>query len=85
VIVVEFAMSPDGRTRLAEAPPLLVVELTGAEPDSEPALVPFVNAQLVSVDIAARRIVMQLPAGLVDGFDMSDTAEDSGEEESENA
>ena len=66
VVDVEFATSPDGKTRLAEAAPLLAVRLAGAPEDSEPILVPFVRAQLVSVDTAARRIVMQIPAGLLD-------------------
>jgi 16S rRNA processing protein RimM len=66
VVDVEFATSPDGKTRLAEAAPLLAVQLIGAPSESEPLLVPFVRAQLLSVDTAARRIVMQIPPGLLD-------------------
>ncbi len=83
VIDVEFAMSPDGRTRLAEAAPLLVVQLAGATDDDDPELVPFVNAQLISVDIAAHRIVMQLPAGLIGNITELDAPGE--EEESETA
>jgi 16S rRNA processing protein RimM len=66
VIDVEFATSPDGKTRLADAAPLLAVRLEDTAGDSEPILVPFVRAQLLSVDTASRRIVMQIPAGLLD-------------------
>lgn len=69
VVDVHFATSPDGRTRLAEAAPLLAVQ-PAETPTTEPILVPFVRAQLESVDVAAKRIVMQLPAGL---FDTTDT------------
>jgi 16S rRNA processing protein RimM len=66
VVDVEFATSPDGKTRLAEAAPLLAVRLAGTAEDGEAILVPFVRAQLLSVDTAAHRIVMQIPAGLLD-------------------
>ncbi len=66
VVDVEFATGPDGKTRLAEAAPLLCVLPTGAPADAEPTLVPFVRAQLRSVDTANRRIVMDLPEGLFD-------------------
>ncbi len=61
---VEFAMAPDGRTRLEDAAPLLAVTLANAT-EAEPALVPFVRAWLDSVDIPARRIVMRLPEGML--------------------
>jgi 16S rRNA processing protein RimM len=78
VVDVEFATSPDGKTRLADAAPLLCVMLAGDTEEDEPVLIPFVRAQLLSVDTAARRIVMELPEGLVDSED-----EDPGGEESE--
>jgi 16S rRNA processing protein RimM len=65
VIDVEFATTPDGRTRLPEAAPLLLVQLA-ATPETEPVLIPFVRTQLLSVDTATRRITMQLPQGLVE-------------------
>jgi 16S rRNA processing protein RimM len=65
VVDVEFATSPDGKTRLAEAAPLLAVRPAGVAEDSEPILIPFVRAQLISVDTVARRIVMQIPVGLL--------------------
>jgi 16S rRNA processing protein RimM len=66
VIDIEFATSPDGKTRLADAAPLLAIHLTGADEDADPSLVPFVRAQLISVDTTARRIIMQLPPGLLE-------------------
>jgi len=69
VVDVEFATTPDGRTRLADAAPLLSVRLIDAAADAEPFLIPFVRAQLLSVDTASRRIVMQLPTGLLDATD----------------
>ena len=67
VVDIEFATTPDGRTRLAEAAPLLAVRLVGSSENGELTLVPFVRAQLLSVDIAARRIVMEIPDGLLEG------------------
>jgi 16S rRNA processing protein RimM len=69
VVDVEFATSPDGKTRLADAAPLLCVKLAGDAEEEEPVLIPFVRAQLISVDTAARKIVMELPEGLVDSDD----------------
>lgn len=60
---VEFAMAPDGHTRLETAAPLLSVI---AGEDTEPVLVPFVRAWLDHVDLEGRRVVMHLPAGLFD-------------------
>jgi len=67
VVDVQFATTPDGRTRLEDAAPLLEVELNAASSEAaeEPVLIPFVKAWLDSVDIAAKRIVMTLPEGLV--------------------
>lgn len=76
IVDVQFPTSPDGRTRLEDAAPLLAVEIpaqqldtadpTEPAPHSEPVLVPFVRAWLDSVDIPAHRIVMHLPLGLLD-------------------
>ena len=68
VVDVEFPTTPDGRTRLEDAAPLLAVSLNLPEtnPPADPVLVPFVNAWLDSVDIPSRRITMRLPEGLFD-------------------
>ncbi len=65
VVDVEFATGPDGRTRLEDAAPLLSVELANQPPDTEPILVPLVLAWIDTIDIAARRITMRLPNGLL--------------------
>ncbi len=62
---VEFATAPDGRTRLEDAAPLLSVELADHPPGTEPVLVPLVLAWIDTIDIAARRITMHLPEGLL--------------------
>jgi 16S rRNA processing protein RimM len=66
IIDVEFATTPDGKLRLNEAAPLLVIHPTNAPEDSEPVLIPFIRAWLISVDIAEKRITMDLPVGLLD-------------------
>ena len=59
---VVFPTSADGNRRLQDAAPLLTVETaTGDE-----ILIPYVQAFLLSLDIASRRIDMQLPAGLIE-------------------
>ncbi len=59
---VEFAMTPDGARRLAEAAPLLTVETAeGAE-----VLIPYVKTFLVALDPERKRIAMTLPEGLVE-------------------
>lgn len=75
---VEYPMSADGRTRLPDAAPLLEVTLTardrsnriqstpGAPETSPSVLIPFIKAWLDSVDLQAKRVVMHLPAGLLD-------------------
>jgi len=65
IVDVQFATTPDGKTRLPDAAPLLCVDLSGnTEEDADPVLIPFVRAHLESVDVAAKRIVMHLPEGL---------------------
>jgi 16S rRNA processing protein RimM len=58
---LEFSTDPAGR-RLEDVAPLLTV--VTAEGDE--VLIPYAQDFLVSVDIAARRIEMKLPAGLLD-------------------
>ena len=70
VVDVQFPIAADGRTRLQDAPDLLAVQ--PARPDGtpdtsrEPVLVPFVRVWLAGVDLPAKRILMQLPSGLLD-------------------
>ena len=73
---VEFATAPDGRTRLEDAAPLLSVELA-SHPNSEPILVPFVLAWIDTIDVAARRITMHLPEGLLTPTDLADAQPNS--------
>ena len=65
---VEFPTTPDGRRRLEDASPLLVVTLAGS---STEALIPFTRAFLRSFDPTAKLLHMDLPEGLVD---LSDTS-----------
>jgi 16S rRNA processing protein RimM len=81
---LEYPMSADGRTRLPDAAPLLeVTGMTGLRSNSKtsssdtlghaaPALIPFIKAWLDSVDLEKKRLVMHLPAGLIE----SESAED---------
>ena len=66
VVDVQFAMSPDGKTRLPEAAPLLGIQLPNAGPDDDPILIPFVLVHLTSVDLDSKQIHMNLPEGLFD-------------------
>ncbi len=80
---LEFPVAPDGRTRLQDAPDLLVVlpaQATGhpvsdkaIADEPEPVLVPFVQAWLEHVDLAAKRLTMHLPPGLFGTADPEDT------------
>ena len=76
IVEVQFATGPDGRTRLEDAAPLLGVETT---PGEDPILIPFVRAWLVLVDTAARRVIMNLPPGLLTELDppVGDDADDA--------
>jgi len=59
---VEFPTSPDGVRRLEEAAPLLAIRsLEGDE-----ILIPFANAFLIALDVAAKSIRMALPEGLAE-------------------
>jgi len=69
---VRFPTTADGSTRLEDAAPLLAVQpASGGE-----VLIPFVSAFIVRADLAARRIEMKLPAGLVE---INGKADDSGQ------
>lgn len=69
---VQFAMTPDGARRLEEAAPLLSVTST----EGDEILVPFAKAFLVGVDVAAKRVDMVLPEGLIE---VNRSSRDSGE------
>jgi len=58
---VQFPTAPGGN-QIASAAPLLVID---AENDGE-ILVPFVKAFIQEIDLPGRRLIMSLPAGLVD-------------------
>lgn len=58
---VQFSSAADG-SRLADAAPLLVIQSI----DGNEILIPFVKAFLKSIDLPAKKIVMNLPAGLAD-------------------
>ena len=75
VIDLQFPVAPDGRSRLNDAPDLLVVQpvapsetpdWAAATPSIEPVLIPFVQAWLLEVDLPGKRIRMHLPPGLFD-------------------
>jgi 16S rRNA processing protein RimM len=59
---VQFAMTADGARRLDDAAPLLAVRSS----EGDEILIPFAKAFLVSMNAAAKRIDMTLPAGLVE-------------------
>lgn len=59
---VQFPTTSDGARRLMDAAPLLAV--TSIEGDE--VLIPFAKAFLVTIDTSARRIEMNLPAGLIE-------------------
>ena len=59
---VQFPTTPDGARRLDEAAPLLAVTL----PDGQEALIPFVKAFLVRLDIPSKTMLLRLPEGLLE-------------------
>ncbi|WP_334267802.1 ribosome maturation factor RimM [Edaphobacter sp. HDX4] len=61
VTEVQFPASANG-TRLEDAAPLLVVK----GEDQQEILIPFAKALLKQIDLAARKITMSLPVGLVE-------------------
>ena len=66
VIDLQFAVAPDGRTRLPDAAPILVVQPADSTEESDEIMVPFIRAWITTVDPAAKRLVMQLPEGLLE-------------------
>lgn len=78
VVDVQFPIAADGRTRLEDAPDLLAIQpasqpaptaISEDHEGVEPTLIPFVRAWLVGVDIPGKRIVMNLPPGLIEDSD----------------
>lgn len=59
---ISFPLSPDGRRRLPDAAPLLLV----ATQDGQELDIPFVEAYLGRIDLAAGTIAMSLPDGMAD-------------------
>ena len=59
---VQFPSTPDGSARLEEAAPLLMVR----SKQGNEVLIPFVKVFLTKIDIAAKRIEMRLPEGLLE-------------------
>ncbi len=59
---VQFPSTPDGSARLEEAAPLLTVR----SKQGNEVLIPFVKVFLTKIDIAAKRIEMRLPEGLLE-------------------
>ena len=80
IIDVHFPTSPDGRQRLSEAAPLLVVTSNSGEE----LLIPFVKKFLLTVDLENKQITMELPPGLTELNQSLATSENSsGSDESE--
>lgn len=59
---LQFALTPDGSRRLEDAAPLL--EVTGL--NGEELLIPYAKHFLLTLDVPAKKIVMQLPEGLLE-------------------
>ncbi len=70
IVDVEFSMTPDGRSRLEDAAPFLVVipggveEMEAGEENDEAVLVPLIRAWVDEVDVAGKVVRMHLPEGL---------------------
>ena len=62
---LQFPTTPDGRRRLEDAAPLLVV-LSTPESGSDELLIPFVRDHIERVDAASHELHMRLPTGLVE-------------------
>jgi 16S rRNA processing protein RimM len=87
IVDLEFATTPDGRTRLEDAAPLLAVnplhrtfnfpQTSAPINPADPILVPFVRAWLDSVDVPGRRITMRLPEGLFQPEELIESPEQS--------
>ncbi len=59
---VQFPSSADGSRRLEDAAPLLGI----LSPEGDEILIPFANAFLIELDVAAKSIRMALPEGLAE-------------------
>jgi 16S rRNA processing protein RimM len=59
---VIFPMTPDGGRRLEDAAPLLTI----ASPAGDEVLVPFASSYIRNMDMENRRLLMELPPGLLD-------------------
>ena len=62
VTTIDFPTTADGTRRLPQAAPLLTVRT----PSGEDVLIPYVQAFVIAIDTAAKRIDMTLPAGLLE-------------------
>ena len=79
---VQFPVSPNGRTRMEQAPDLLTIlpfpvpaQAPTDDEEVEPLLVPFVRAWLAEVDLSSKRIRMHLPPGLIPAPETAETPE----------
>ncbi len=80
VIAIDFPTTADGARRLSDAAPLLTV-LTR---EGDEVLIPYVQAFVTTIDTAAKRIDMTLPAGLLEiNRAGADSTADAGGEEDE--
>ena len=67
VIDVEFTTAPDGRTRLDDAAPLLVVQCRPSTGDDDgTCLIPLIRAWIEELDLPGKRLRMNLPEGLLE-------------------
>ena len=73
---VDFPTTPDGARRLPEAAPLLTV----VTPAGDEVLIPYVQAFIVSIATAEKRIEMNLPPGLLE-INSAATEPEAGEDE----
>lgn len=76
---VEFATTPDGARRLADAAPLLLV--TSATGDE--ILIPYVQSFVVALSVPEKRIDLKLPAGLLDINRPNAVERDAAEEDAD--
>ena len=76
VTAVDFPTTPDGARRLPEAAPLLTV----VTPAGDEVLIPYVQAFIVSIATAEKRIEMNLPPGLLE-INSAATEPEAGEDE----
>ena len=63
---VQFMTTPDGKRRLEDAAPLLVLSLADTAPTRGEVLIPFAKDLLSGFDAEAKTIHMKLPDGLIE-------------------